>query len=226
MRSRLSILFLLLSFASSGQKTRSLGLRFMPTYAGRTIVFEDQFYPLASGDSVVFDLFRFYVSELVLMQNGKVVFREENSYHLLSSDEEMEFRLDLPEMVTFDELQFNLGVDSATSTSGALGGDLDPAKGMFWTWQSGYINSKLEGRSSLCPTRHHEFQLHLGGYASTDNCLQKIRLPAHKYEIEVEIPLDRLLSDIDLAKDHSIMSPGPEAVSLSRHLAGIFTTKQ
>jgi hypothetical protein len=53
--------------------------------------------------------------------------------------------LEIPDDIEFDAIQFNLGLDSLTNVSGALGGDLDPTKGMYWTWQNGYVNFKLQG---------------------------------------------------------------------------------
>ena len=44
-----------------------------------------------------------------------------------------------------------------------MDGDLDPVHGMYWTWQSGYIQFKLEGllRDSA---GERKLELHLGGF--------------------------------------------------------------
>ena len=77
--------------------------------------------------------------------------------------------LEIPEDTEFDAIQFNLGIDSLTNVSGALGGDLDPTKGMYWTWQNGYVNFKLQGTSDLCNNPKNEFEFHLGGYLKPFN---------------------------------------------------------
>jgi hypothetical protein len=48
-------------------------------------------------------------------------------------------------------IRFLLGVDSARNVSGIQTGALDPARGMFWTWNSGYVMAKIEGSS---PSAH------------------------------------------------------------------------
>ena len=55
------------------------------------------------------------------------------------------------------------GVDSLLQRSGVMDGDLDPVHGMYWTWQSGYIQFKLEGllRDSA---GERKLELHLGGF--------------------------------------------------------------
>ena len=138
----------------------------------------------------------------------------------------MSFMVKMPGDIVYSTVKMNIGVDSVTSTSGALGGDLDPAKGMFWTWQSGYINLKLEGRSNKCPTRKNRFQFHLGGYAQAENTLQAIQINAKPgKDIAIDIPLDQFLREIDLAQLNTIMSPGPEAVALSKKIALLFSGK-
>ena len=79
-------------------------------------------------------------------------------------------------MCRHDKIKFNLGIDSLTNVSGVMGGDLDPTKGMYWTWQSGYINFKMEGSSAVCPTRNHEFQFHIGGYQDPFYAMQTLEL--------------------------------------------------
>ena len=39
---------------------------------------------------------------------------------------------------TYNGIQFLMGMDSADQNRGAQTGALDPVKGMFWTWNSGY----------------------------------------------------------------------------------------
>jgi hypothetical protein len=213
--------------------TAGVTLRFVPTYAGKPIVLEEKYYPLSGGDSVMFETFKAYISDVAVYKNDKKVGAENNSYHLLNAADEatMSFVVYVSDSEPFNSIHFNLGVDSATSTSGALGGDLDPAKGMFWTWQSGYINCKIEGRSNLCKTRHNQFELHLGGYTQPHNSLQQLTLQltvpdSDTADIVIEIPLDKFLSQVDLRKENAIMSPGKDAVVLAHKLASVFEVKK
>jgi hypothetical protein len=50
------------------------------------------------------------------------------------------------------------------NVSGIQSGALDPMKGMFWTWNSGYIMAQLEGTSPLANTAGKRFIYHIGGF--------------------------------------------------------------
>jgi hypothetical protein len=127
------------------------------------------------------------------------------------------------ENVTYDKFQFDLGIDSTTNVSGAMGGALDPTNGMYWTWQSGYINFKLEGRSISCDTRNHEFQFHLGGYSIPFSSLQTITFSVkNSRDFILVLDLSQLLNNIDLAKQNHIMSPSLEAIEFSKIVAKSF----
>lgn len=227
MRTLSLLIFVLFSIPASAQKKQELEVQFVPTYGNKEVQFDEAWYTLPSGDSIIFEVFKCYISDLCLYSNDKKVFTEKDSYHLISNEGNMQFSLMLPHGTSFDAIRFNLGIDSATSNSGALGGDLDPAKGMFWTWQSGYINCKIEGRSNLCPTRHHAFEFHLGGYAAPYCAMQQVKLPVKQnHTIRVEVPLDKFIAGLNLKKQHSIMSPGADAVTLSKLLAKTLQSKQ
>ena len=121
-------------------------------------------------------------------------------------------------------IKFNIGIDSITNYGGAMGGDLDPTKGMYWTWQNGYINFKLEGKSNLIGANNNEFTFHLGGYQNTFSTLQTLQFPVQYLSgIQINIAIDKLINEIDLSKQNHIMSPSKEAVILSNKLPAIFS---
>lgn len=72
-------------------------------------------------------------------------------------------------------LTFSFGVDSLKQTHPNYSGDLNPLKNMYWTWQSGYIQLKAEGK--VCRNgKWEDFQLHLGGFRQhrTDRNIQQL----------------------------------------------------
>lgn len=189
----------------------------------------DSTYKLPDGDSIQIEALRFYISEIEFLQNGKKIWQEKNSYHLidLAQKGSLTIALNLPTNIAFTQLKFNLGIDSLTNVSGAMGGDLDPTKGMYWAWQSGYINFKLEGKSNLCKTRNNEFQFHLGGYQYPFNNLQTIFidvLPNHIIDLEIDI--QKIINGINLSQQHHIMSPCVEAISLSETVVRSLSIKK
>jgi hypothetical protein len=221
--SRLLLLLLLFS-ACCGLVNAQQNIVFKPIFEKQELILEKE-YPLHSGAKVQFEKLRFYISNLRLLDNGKPVFTEVNSFHLIDVADTltMQLRLNAPRNIVFNQLSFNLGIDSVTNMSGALGGDLDPTKGMYWTWQSGYINFMLEGTSPICLARNHQFQFHLGGYNGANIALQTITLDARQSPtISVEFDVERWLSKIDLSTENHIMSPSVKAVSLSKQAADSF----
>jgi hypothetical protein len=179
------------------------------------------------NDTIHITNLKFYISNIQLLQAKDTLWTEPNSHHLIDILSPTTTTNTLNYNGKFDAIQFNLGIDSTTNEAGAQGKDLDPTKGMYWTWQSGYINFKLEGISKLCPTRKHQFQFHLGGYTAPNNAIQTITLPISNptQKISLQIHLAQLFKSIDLTKQNEIMSPSQEAVVLAQLIAKAFRVK-
>ncbi|MFT6166483.1 MAG: hypothetical protein ACJAV5_000143 [Vicingaceae bacterium] len=118
-------------------------------------------------------------------------------------------------------IQFKLGIDSTTNVSGAFGGALDPTKGMYWSWQSGYINFKIEGR-----VQNENYIIHLGGYSSPFKSVQQIVLPVvhQSDEFKIVLPLNELFEKV-IPQDNTVMSPSLVAVDMSKSIASFFYLK-
>jgi hypothetical protein len=124
-------------------------------------------------------------------------------------------------MITFNKIpqgniiamSFNIGVDSIKSISGVHGGDLDPSNGMYWSWNSGYINAKLEGRSSSCLTHRNTFEFHIGGYAYPNNSIRRVDLvlPGNSAQVTLRADASCWFQKLDLKKETGIMIPGVNA---------------
>ena len=201
-------------------------LHFQPVFMERPIALNTTIHN-AQGDSLSITLLRFYVGHFRFFNKGSTVF-EDNTYHLLDLEEENTLKIpfQLPQNTFFDSLQFDLGVDSLTNVSGAIGGDLDPTKGMYWTWQSGYINFKIEGIYEKCPTRDRTYSFHLGGYLPPFQSVQTIKLATPKTKnLAINIALDTFFAQIDEQKKYNIMSPSKTAVGLMQQLTGLFYIK-
>jgi len=156
------------------------------------------------------------------LNNESVVYTEANSFHLIDASSENSLLLSLnhDSKITFNSIKFNLGIDSITNVSGAMGGDLDPTKGMYWTWRNGYINTKIEGRCSASPLPKQAFQFHLGGYESPFNSMQRIYFPlCKKNSIRANIQWEDFFLQISWGKQNQIMSPSTDAVNFSNALS-------
>jgi len=215
-------------FNGFSQKNQVIQLRFKPIYGNKPLVIEDSIYVLDNSHTIRFETLKFYISNLQLLNNGKLVWKEAKIFHLYDIADSLNKIVQLKTLknLNFNQIRFNLGIDSLTNVSGAMGGDLDPTKGMYWTWQSGYVNFKLEGSSTLCLNPKKEFQYHLGGYQAPFNTLQIVSLNVNSTEkIEVEFDVQQFINNIDLSKQDHIMSPNKEAVFLSQSLVKCFSIK-
>ena len=204
--------------------TDETSLIFQPTFGNEKLVL-NQKYSINEKDSFEINVLRFYISNIEFYNNNQLVYSQLNSYHLIDlvKKETLQIGIKNKKNIGFNKIKFNLGIDSTTNVSGAFGGDLDPTKGMYWTWQSGYINFKLEGKSELCPTRNNQFQYHLGGYAAPFYALQTVELSVENTDkMVINMDIQRFLNVVDLANEHSIMSPSKAAVDLAKVAAESF----
>ena len=224
----INVIVLILANAVDAQ-TRIIKLDFQPAYGSETFDLVDSTYIPQDGSDISIETLKFYISNIRLLKSGELVFEEQNSVHLIDASkiETLEMSLPMPEAIDFDALQFDLGIDSMLNVSGAKGGDLDPTNGMYWTWQNGYINFKLEGKSEYSPARNNEFQFHLGGYQSPFNNLKKISQSVSNTDTLIFIlDVENILNEIDLSKMNHVMSPGENALLLSSIVSASFSLRK
>lgn len=180
-------------------------------------------------DTLSFKTFKCYLSAIEIYFSDNSVFRKKNSYHLLDIENQSKSHIPIMRTTfkTISKVVFNIGIDSIASTSGGMSGDLDPINGMYWAWQSGYINMKIEGKSSSCKTRNNEFQFHIGGYLKPNYAMRKIEIPVQNTavqnnQINIAVDLNQLFSEIDLKRINSVMIPGNKAMEIATRSTKMF----
>ena len=220
------VIFLLLFLNLSTSKAQNDTIQINFHYAfGAGELKLDHYYSLDNSDSIEINTLKFYISNLVLLNDDEPVLTEAKSYHLINAEDKNTSTLKLPidKRVNYNTLSFNLGIDSLTNVSGVMANDLDPSNNMYWTWQSGYINIKLEGHSNQSLARKSEFKFHLGGYQYPFNSLQKVQLKVIQSDsIEIELDLAEVISEMKLAELDHVMSPSLPAVEMSVGIANKF----
>ncbi len=224
MQRRLLIVLIVSACCFSSAQTNKCHIVFSPRYGQYTLSLE-KYYPIGVSDSLQITVLKFYVSGIELWQDQKQVWKEKADYHLINVSElsSLQITLNLDRPINFNGIRFDLGIDSITNVSGALGGVLDPTKGMYWTWQNGYINLKLEGNSNVCKTRHNEFVFHLGGYQQPFLAVQHIQLAtSNKDKTIITLDIKEVINSIKLVTQNHIMSPSKEAVILAEEIARKF----
>ena len=184
-------------------------------------------YVSTSKDTLTFEMFRCYISNIQIQYEDNSIFTQKNSYHLLDFENPNSFQIPITRKSDklISKISFNIGIDSLTNTSGAMSGDLDPIKGMYWAWQSGYINMKIEGKRSNCKNRKNEFQFHLGGYLQPYYTMRSMKFDLNKKtddNINIGIDLNPFFSNLELKKSNSVMIPGKEAMKLANYATKMF----
>lgn len=200
-------------------------LVFSGCFGTQKLVQDKKYFCTATGDSISVSMCRFYISDIVLLSGNDTAGRYGYKLIDLFDTASASFRIPLQGAANITEIRFNLGIDSATNVAGVQGGDLDPTKGMYWAWQSGYINLKLEGRSALCYERNGEFQYHIGGYAAPHTTLRPVVLKSagNGAVCRINVDVEQFFSHTDLKKQPRIMSPSAAAVALSAYAAEMFS---
>jgi len=156
------------------------------------------------------------------LKKNKVVTCDKNRFHLMDINGNLKFNVSTS-IYDIDAIRFNIGIDSSTNSGGVKGGDLDPAKNMYWAWQSGYINFKLEGKSKICKTRNNVFQYHIGGYSFPNNSLQTITISLKdNTPLCIGFDLEKFLSGVGLQTTNEIMSPSAKAMQVAKLYKTVF----
>jgi len=201
------------------------------------IVLYDSSYTNPFKESYVINKLKYYVSGTALYAGGKAI-AEKNKYHLINQgiDSSLSFRISLPEN-TYDSIGFLLGVDSARNTAGAQTGALDPLNDMFWTWHSGYVMEKLEGKSPQSNITNNKMEYHIGGFSGENSVLNFITLafPANKKLVVTKGKTTTVIIGVDVNKfwDGVIRlkisetpvcsSPGPLAKQIGGNFSRLFS---
>lgn len=225
-RSILLVIILILSYSTILSQVSCKKITFKLLFNKEDLILSTGKYITKNNDTVNIDVFRCYVTAVKLQYEDGKEYLEKNSYHLLDAEETSTLKINLENVPDgkIKSIEFNIGVDSLESVSGALAGDLDPVKGMYWAWNSGYINLKLEGKSSSCKTLHHAFEFHIGGYLSPYKTLRHLKLDLqNNKDIQINIDLGEWINTIELSKVNSIMIPGKQAVQMSEQCKNMFS---
>lgn len=159
-------------------------------------------YKNALGQPFTVTKFKYYIGNIRFRKvNGEEI--QIDNYYLVDEDEDRskKISLNLPDG-GYTAISFIIGVDSLHNCSGAQSGALDPVNAMFWTWNTGYIFLKLEGKSPLSKSPGNIFEYHIGGYKQPANCIRRVSLAlkqtlvisnATPKELQIKADADELL---------------------------------
>jgi hypothetical protein len=186
----------------------------------------------ATGEEITFTKLRYYISNVRFHKtNGETYIQPESYYIVDASSPEAHISIaDIP-AGSYTGISYYLGVDSTRNVSGAQTGALDPAEGMFWSWNSGYIFVKAEGQSPASPTSG--FVYHIGGFAGVNSAIREMHHDFGSATLDVSpgaVPQVHLMVNaarfwhggISLADMSNVHMPGANASMLATNFAGGF----
>lgn len=177
----------------------------------------DFIYTNANGETYKVTRFAYYVSNMSLRQADGTVYKDEMSadgsegYYLIDEADGISHEVTLKNIPPgeYTEVQFTIGIDASQVDQTTQSGPLDPDKGMFLDWNSGYIAVALEGIAPSSPETNNIFQYYISGYrddAENDelvNNLKTITLSFHQ-PVEIEAahePKAHILIDVSKILD-------------------------
>ncbi len=204
--------------------SQNANLAIKPVFGDKAIT-EDTWLVSKNGDSIQLENVRFYLSAIQFEMTDNTTINDTKKAHLIDVFDAQTLTIPFKniDFTKVKALRFNLGIDSLTNVSGAMGGDLDPQKGMYWAWQSGYINLKIEGISPKLQTRKNRFQYHLGGYLSPFYALRTVDLLVKKTDFVLKVDVSKFFNNINVTTQKSIMSPSKDALQLANFGVQMFS---
>jgi hypothetical protein len=127
---------------------------------------------ISGTDSMLFSNFKYYISNIQLVNVNGEIWSESQSYHLIDLSDETSSLLTIANVPKGDysSVRFMIGIDSTKNVSGDHTGSLNLNNGMYWNDTDGFQFVNLVGNASFINTGSFEFQL--GGTSSNFGALQ------------------------------------------------------
>jgi hypothetical protein len=198
----------------------------------------DEGYTNPHGEPLTVTTFKYYLSNFSLVSTTGTEVLLNPEYFLI--DEKLpsskNFFIYAPEG-KYESMRVLIGVDSTRNVSGVQSGALDPANGMFWSWNTGYIFAKLEGKSPVSTAPLQNVTYHIGGFKRVESALQLVTLifpeplevkKGGASSINISANLDawfNAVNPIKIAEQPFSMDPGNLSVSISENYANMFTVE-
>ncbi len=156
----------------------------------------DTYYTNQWGEQFTVDVFRYYLSNLVLIYDSATRMPLPETYFLVDQGKTTSRTIRLPHIPEgkLTGIELLIGVDAARNYSGAQMGALDPVLGMFWTWNSGYIMAKIEGSYKKGNNPNAIYMWHCGGYDLPYSGIRTVKLSFPQTVVDT---LQRTIIDIN-----------------------------
>jgi len=233
---------MLLPLAGCGQSAaqRGLPLRIEISHVvGEAPLQLGDSYKTAAGDTWSAERLRYYLSNFRVRRADGVWFVNPQSadssrgYFLVDEADgaSKQFQIGPLPAGTYSGLEFLVGVDAQRNGAGAQTGTLDPARGMFWTWNTGYIFFQFDGHSPQSTADAQALTYHIGGGsgASAHSVYLQFQSPVQitaedSAELHLHADLARLFDGAHALRPATLSSAMDPAASanIADNSAGLF----
>jgi hypothetical protein len=230
----LKTLFLLVVFnvCSIGYAS-TIQLSLQHLFGDAPVVLVEKEYVSAQGEKISFTRLKYYLGNVEFTFKDGRAYAEGVNYHLIDLEDPESLLIQFKNVPEgqLKAITFSIGVDSISNSNGLMDGDLDPLKGMYWAWSSGFINFKLEGTRTSEKTTA-EFVYHIGGFIAPNESFQVKSIALDKklekdlLTIEMNVELKTLFMENKSGGLAKIMSPSLKAKKFSTQLPSIFSIKK
>lgn len=210
---------------------QTINIQFRNTIGDKTLQLGET-YKTSLGEDVIINRFKYYVSNIHLIDSSGKSVSVSNDYFLVDEADSLSKTIVITAPTKqIAAIEFLLGVDSIKNVSGVQTGALDPMNGMFWTWNSGYIMAKLEGISSAAKVPGNLFSQHVGGFKNGENVVKKILLTVDRRpstevrNLVIAADINKWFQSVHNIKiaEHPIChSPGSLAMQIADNYATMF----
>ncbi len=252
---RLSLIFLVLTLVFSCKKNTvvppedlppvfetpdsgpGLRIRINNVANGTPLTLSTGSYTTASNDTFSVTSFKYYISNISLSSVSGQTVQLPATYFLIDEADSTSrfFTLKNVPAGEYNGISFMIGVDAARNTSGAQSGALDPVKGMFWDWNSGYIMAKMEGSSPQAGNAMKSLSFHIGGFTTKNAGVRDVSLSMptelhmhsdNKPVISISADLAKWFSGshtISFASTYMVASVSTTSGQIATNYANMFT---
>ncbi len=195
-------------------KNASARIEFEHFFKNEKFQLGKEFSATNPAQQMTFSTFKYYVSNVTLTRKDGEVVKLDNIYRLVDAGASASFFVELPQVPQgeYVAMSYMIGIDSAKTSLGVQGGDLDPINGMVWNWNTGYIFLKAEGTSPQ--TNEPMFMYHIGGFRESNNT-NAARIISHSFGNSVLRVVEGAKPKLHLKVDISKMFDGEGAVNIA-----------
>jgi hypothetical protein len=179
--------------------------------------------------------YKYYISNIELYNIQEAVAIPNTYYFIDAADANSGNIRESIKADTYNAISFWVGIDSTKQVSGNRNGVLDPANGLFWDPNLGYMSARLEGSSTSSGAPGGVINYQIGGFEGNFNSLRQVFIPlpgnltmSSGNTLQVFLRADLLrwfdaIHSLPIKDNPTVITPGPASVQFANNYSGMFS---